>query len=199
MHGFHTLPVLLMLAGWLFLYAVSVMSALRGRKELWQRPILVCEAASGVVAASFLALLALHPVISGTLRVGVFAALGVISLLGPLPYRFISADQSVRIISIQHWMWYAVLWTGVPWALGLVSNDDGMFLVMASVAVAALLMNLGIGSRERHPWASVLLAVYLLSLTVAWYTRQRDIANIAAGLLLLAWASLRERAQGRMG
>ncbi len=187
-----------MLAEWLLLYAVSVMSALRGSKELWQRRILVCEAASGIVVASLVALLALHPDSSAMQRLAMLVALGVIALLGPLLYRFTSSDQSARIISIQHWMWFAVLWTGVPWALGLVSNDEGMLLVMASATVAVLLMNLGIGTREdRHPLVCLILAGYLLCLAIAWHTRQWDIQNRAGLIVLLIIAAKHKRTQGR--
>ena len=48
------------------------------------------------------------------------------TLLVPLGYRYVTADQiALRILVAQHLMCYLLLCAAVPWAVGLVGTGDG--------------------------------------------------------------------------
>ncbi len=116
-------------------------------------------------------------------------ALGAITVLVPLGYMFVTADQTtLRVVAAQHLMGYAILWAGVPWALGLVSNEDGGVLVAASAAAVTLLGSLGLGTLKSRPKVTMAAAFWLVMIALTWYTHLSVFASFGVGAVSFAWA-----------
>lgn len=176
----------LLLGEWLAIYATAEFSALRNRETHLYGTVLAWEGVTSLLSASIVVLLASGVFHSALGRGMLVAMLVAVSIFPPLLYRFLMTDHSARgIFARQHLIWHGVLWTGVPWALGLVGNQVGVMLTAAAVAIALLLMSLGVGTFGKRYEAALAATLYLAVLAVAAITRFLVLANIATGILAL--------------